>query len=163
MQIGGEMQKLAEKVQVLKQEQILPPEKAQVLEKDLDRIRQEALGKDPAKTMEAIDHLEQSFSKSAAEAAESAIKQTEAASRAQELAQALSEAQGQDGPQAVQRGDEGAGPHDRAGRRGEPVLGREPFRRASGSLPAGRLHGGATQGACRSPEELQGCASEESS
>ena len=88
---AAEMQKLTEKVQVLKQEQIVPPEKAQVLEKDLERIRQEAVGKDPAKTMEAIDHLEQSFNKAAAEAAESAIKQTEAASRAQELAQALAE------------------------------------------------------------------------
>ena len=74
LQVGGEMQKLTEKVQVLKQEQIVPPEKAQVLEKDLDRVRQEALGKDPAKTMEAIDHLENSFSKWADHAAESAHK-----------------------------------------------------------------------------------------
>ena len=51
LQIGGEIEKLTEKIQVLKQEHILPPEKAQVLEKDLDRIRQEALGKDPAKTI----------------------------------------------------------------------------------------------------------------
>ena len=101
LQIGNEMQKLGEKVQVLKQEQIVPPEKAQVLEKDLDRIRQEALGKDPAKTMEAIDHLEQSFNKSAAEAAESAIQQTEAASRAQELAQALADAQGKMDPKQL--------------------------------------------------------------
>ena len=101
LQIGNEMQKLGEKVQVLKQEQIVPPEKAQVLEKDLDRIRQEALGKDPAKTMEAIDHLEQSFNKSAAEAAESAIQQTEAASRCQELAQALADAQGKMDPKQL--------------------------------------------------------------
>ena len=98
MQIGGEVQKLTDKIQVLKQEQILPPEKAQVLEKDLDRVRQEALGKDPAKTMEAIDHLEQSFSKAAADAAQSAIKQTETASRAQELAAALGAAEGQMDP-----------------------------------------------------------------
>lgn len=98
LQIGSEVQKLADRVQVLKQEQIVPPEKAEVWEKALDRIRQEALGKDPAKTMEAIDHLEQSFSKAAAEAAQSAIKQSEAASRAQELAQALPQAQGQMDP-----------------------------------------------------------------
>lgn len=98
LEIGGEVQKLTEKIQLLKQEQILPPEKAQMLEKDLDRVRQEALGRDPAKTMEAIDHLEQSFSKAAADAAESAIKQTEAASRAQELAGALQTAQAQMDP-----------------------------------------------------------------
>jgi hypothetical protein len=93
LQIGGEIEKLTEKIQLLKQEQILPPEKAKVLEKDLDRIRQEAMGKDPAKTMEAIDHFEQSFSKAAADAAQSAIKQTETASRAEELAGALGKAE----------------------------------------------------------------------
>ncbi len=98
LQVGGEMQRLTDKIQVLKQEQILPPDKAKVLEKDLDRIRREALGKDPAKTMEAIDHLEQSFSKAAADAAESAIKHTETASKAQELAAALQTAQGQMDP-----------------------------------------------------------------
>ena len=99
MQISGEMQKLTEKIQVLKEEQILSPEKAQVLEKDLDRIPSaEALGRDPAKTMEAIDHLEQSLSKTAAAAAETAIKQMETASRTQQLAEAMQAAQGQMDP-----------------------------------------------------------------
>ena len=98
LQIGGEMQKLTDKIQVLKQEQILPPEKARVLEKDLDRIHQEALGKDPAKTMEAIDHLEHSLDKAADDAAESAIKQTETASGAQALAASLQSAEGQMDP-----------------------------------------------------------------
>lgn len=89
LQIDGAMQKLADKLQVLQQEQILAPEKAQVLEKNLNRVRHEAEANDPAKTMEALDHLEQSFSKAAAEAAESAIKQTETATRAGELAGAL--------------------------------------------------------------------------
>lgn len=98
LQLGGEMQKLTERLQVLKQEQILPPEKVEVVEKDLDRIRSEALGKDPAKTMEALDHLEQSFSKMAAEAAELAIKQSEQAEQTQALAEALDAAQGQMDP-----------------------------------------------------------------
>jgi hypothetical protein len=89
LQIDGEMQKLTEKLQVLKQEQILPPEKARVLEKDLSRVRHEAEANDPAKTMEALDHVEQSFSKAASQAAESAIKQTETASKASDLAAAL--------------------------------------------------------------------------
>jgi hypothetical protein len=89
LQIGGDIRKLADQLQVLTQEQIVPPEKAQVLERDLERVRQEAQGKDPAKTMEATDHLAQSFRKEAAEAAESAIRQTAALSREQELAKAL--------------------------------------------------------------------------
>jgi len=89
LQIGGDIRRLADQLQVLTQEQIVPPEKAQVLERDLERVRQEAQGKDPAKTMEATDHLAQSFRKEAAEAAESAIRQTEALSRERELAKAL--------------------------------------------------------------------------
>ena len=95
LQIGGEIEKITEKLQILKEEDILPPEKVQVLEKDLDRIRQEAEGRDPAKTMEALDHLEQSFCKEAAEAAESAIQQTERVGQTQELAEALGQAQDQ--------------------------------------------------------------------
>jgi hypothetical protein len=98
LEIGGEMQKLTDKVQGLKEQEILPPEKADALEKDLERIRQEALGKDPAKTMEALDHLEQSFSKAAAEAAESTVKQAEKAGEAEKLAEALEKAQDQMDP-----------------------------------------------------------------
>ena len=49
-------------------------------------------GNDPAKTMEAMDNLAQSFRKSAGEAAESAIRQTETLSREQQLAKALDKA-----------------------------------------------------------------------
>jgi hypothetical protein len=98
LQVGGEIQKLSDKLQVLRQEQIVPPERAKVLEKELDGVRNEALGKDPAKTMEMLDHLEQSFSKAANDAAEAAIKQTETAARAEELADALHAAQAQMDP-----------------------------------------------------------------
>jgi hypothetical protein len=49
--------------------------------------------------MEALDHLQQSLSKAAADAAEMAIKQTETAARTQELAEALQAAQGQMDPE----------------------------------------------------------------
>jgi hypothetical protein len=99
LQLGQQMQELSAKVEALKQEQILPPEKAQVLEKNLEQIRQEAAGNDPAKTLEALDHLEQSFSQAAEEAAESAQKRAQAAGRLEELADALQEAQDQMDPQ----------------------------------------------------------------
>jgi hypothetical protein len=93
LEIGQEVQKLSEKLAVLQQAEVLPPEKAQSLQQDLERIRQAALGSDPAKTMEAIDHLERSFAQSAAEAAEAAIQQTEKTARAEELADALQKLQ----------------------------------------------------------------------
>ena len=98
LQIGSQLQKLAAKIRTLRQQQILPPEKAQVLERDLARAGQEALGKDPAKTMEALDHLEQSLSKAATDAAETALKQAETAGRMQQLANALQAAQNQMDP-----------------------------------------------------------------
>ena len=92
LQIGGDVRKLADQLQVLTREQIVPPEKAKVLEKDLERVREDAKGNDPAKTMEAMDNLAQSFRKTAGEAAESAIRQTETLSREQQLAKALDKA-----------------------------------------------------------------------
>jgi len=99
--VGAQVEDLAEKLQLLKQEQLMPPEKAQRLEKNLEHIRQEASGKTPGKTMEAIDHLERSFAKAAAEAVQSAAQQAEAAGRAQALAQALEKAQGQMDPKQL--------------------------------------------------------------
>jgi hypothetical protein len=98
LHVDDEIQKLAEKVKLLKQEKVLSPQKAEALEKDLERVRKEATGKDPAKTMEAMDHLEQSLKKTAAEAAESSVKQAEKANRAEELAKALQAARGQMDP-----------------------------------------------------------------
>jgi hypothetical protein len=101
LEVGAQVDDLAEKLQLLKQEQLMPPEKAQVLEKSLEQVRQEASGKAPAKTMEAIDHLERSMAKAAAEAVQSAAQQSEAAGRAQALAQALEKAQGQMDPKQL--------------------------------------------------------------
>ncbi len=95
LQLGSEVQKLSEQLQVLTQEQIVPPDKAEVLERDLQRASQEALARDPAKLLESIDHLEQSFGKAAAEAAEKAIQQAEFSGGAQALAEALQKAQSQ--------------------------------------------------------------------
>jgi len=98
LQIDAETKKLAEKLDLLKKEEILPPEKVEVLERELERVREQAQGREPAKTMESLDHLEQSFGKAAAEASESAIRQTESASGVQELALALEKARDQMDP-----------------------------------------------------------------
>ena len=95
LQIGGDIHKLADQLQVLAQEQIVPPQNAKVLEKDLEQVGKDANGNEPAKTMEATDNLAQSFRKAAAEAAELAIRQTEALSRQQQLAKVLEKAMGE--------------------------------------------------------------------
>ncbi len=156
LQIGGEMNKLTEKLKVLKQERIIPPEKAEALEKDLDHIRKEAQGSDPAKTMEAMDHLEQAFSREAAEAAESAVKQANAAGRTEKLASALQTAQSQMDPKQFSAAmKELAEMAQQAAAESEMLdkgLGGEARRR----LPAGKSLLGATPSPPQSPSFVQG-------
>ncbi|MFO7907566.1 MAG: hypothetical protein R6U98_33265 [Pirellulaceae bacterium] len=89
LRIGGEIEKLTNKLEVLEQEEILPPEKAEALNQDLEQVEKDALGTDPAKTLETIDHLERSFNKAAADSADSVVSETERASQLQELSAAL--------------------------------------------------------------------------
>ncbi len=98
LEIGEEIRKLTEKLDVLKEEEILPPDRAESLENDLERVRREAQGTDPAKTMEALDHLDRSFAKAADDAVEQAIQEAHSAGRMQELAEALQAAQAQMDP-----------------------------------------------------------------
>ena len=98
LEIGGEIQTLTEKIKVLKEEQILPPDRVDALESDLERVRQNALGTDPGKTMEAIDHLDYALGKSASDAAEMAAKDAQTAGRMQELAEAMQAVKGQMDP-----------------------------------------------------------------
>jgi bacterioferritin-associated ferredoxin len=101
LEVGAQIEQLAAKIEVLKQEQLMPPDQAQVVEKDLERVRREASGKEPAKTLEAMDHLEASLSKAAAEAAEAAVKHAEAATKAEDLANALEEVKAQMAPEQL--------------------------------------------------------------
>ena len=61
----------------------------------MSKLQHEASGSDPAKTWEAMDHLEQSIAQASAEAAEDAARNAEKAAKAEELATALDKAQDQ--------------------------------------------------------------------
>ena len=98
LRVGADVEKLAKKVELLKEEKILPPERAKSLELALEQLQHDASGSDPAKTWEAMDHLEESVAKASAEAAEDAARDAEKAARAEELAAALDKSQGQMDP-----------------------------------------------------------------
>ena len=51
--VADEVEKLAAKIEVLKEEHILPPQKAEALEQALDELERNAAGNDPSKTWEA--------------------------------------------------------------------------------------------------------------
>jgi len=89
MDVSREVETLSAQIEALKEAQIIEEAKAEALEQKLDQLAQEASGEDPAKTWEALDHLNDAVEKAAREAAESATARQERLDRAEALAEAL--------------------------------------------------------------------------
>jgi hypothetical protein len=89
LEVGREVAKLHEQIEVLKEEKLLEAPRADDLEKKLEQIKDQAQGKDPAKTLEALDHVENVTQKTAQEAAEEAARKNEELGKAESLAEAL--------------------------------------------------------------------------
>src|SRR5215813_4520549 len=89
MDVSREVENLSAQIEALKEAQIIEEAKAEALEQKLDQLAQEASGEDPAKTWEALDHLNDAVEKAAREAAESATARQERLDRAEALAEAL--------------------------------------------------------------------------
>ncbi len=92
LEIGAEVQQLAQQIEVLKEEKIIDAARADDLKDKLDKLRDQARGKDPAKTLEALDHLQNLAPKMARESAEDALRKTEEMTREETLAEALRKA-----------------------------------------------------------------------
>ena len=89
LDVGKLVTELTEQVTALEEEKILPEDKALELKKELARLGKDSAAKDPAKTWESLDHLKQSNSDLAKQAAEEAIQKTDAMKQAETLAAAL--------------------------------------------------------------------------
>lgn len=89
LDIGEEVNQLADGIEVLKEEEIVELAQAETLEKKLDQLQAEASGEDPVKTWEALDHLTDMLSQEATEAAEDALSETERLTAAETLAEGL--------------------------------------------------------------------------
>jgi len=92
LEIGQIVDQLKAEVQTLQQEKILPDPKADELLKQLSQLQQDSSGYDPNKTWEALDHIKQSDSDLAQQAAEEAEKKTESLTEAETLAKAMEQA-----------------------------------------------------------------------
>jgi hypothetical protein len=88
-QIVGQLQA---EVKLLAQEKILPDKKADDLQKQLSQLQKDSSGYDPDKTWEALDHIKQSNSDEAKQAAEEALTKTESLTQAETLAKAMQQA-----------------------------------------------------------------------
>lgn len=89
LDVGKLVTELTEQITALEEEKILPEDKALELKRELARLGKESAARDPAKTWESLDHLKQSNSDLAKQAAEEAIQKTDAMKQAETLAAAL--------------------------------------------------------------------------
>ncbi len=94
LDISRETERLGQQVKVLQEEKILDSERAENLKQKLDQIRDQAAGNDPAKTLEALDHLQDVLRKAARKAAESAGRESTALQNLETAAEALQQAGG---------------------------------------------------------------------
>lgn len=92
LNVESEVADLQRKIEILEEEQVLEPEQATEMAKKLERVAAEARGEDPAKTWEALDHLDEAAAAAARQSAEEALAKTEKAAKAESLARGLGEA-----------------------------------------------------------------------
>lgn len=89
LEVSDETRKLVTQIDTLKEEEILNTTKAKSLQEKLNQLNTEASGEDPAKTWEALDHLQDTLSKTAKEAAEKDLENMERLAKAQALTEGL--------------------------------------------------------------------------
>jgi hypothetical protein len=84
--------RLTEQVKVLQEEKILEAKRAEEMKQKLDDLRSQSTGKDPAKTLEALDHLNDVVKQEARKAAEQKARQADQLGKVQTAAEALQKA-----------------------------------------------------------------------
>ncbi|HEY1789383.1 MAG TPA: hypothetical protein VGJ73_14585 [Verrucomicrobiae bacterium] len=92
LEIGQIVKQLQAEVNVLTQEKIVDAPKAAELQKQLSQLQDDSLGYDPGKTWEALDHIKQSDSDEARQAAQEALDKTTSLTEAETLAKAMEQA-----------------------------------------------------------------------
>ncbi|HVR41427.1 MAG TPA: hypothetical protein VMU84_20190 [Thermoanaerobaculia bacterium] len=91
LDVSADVQRLETRVQLLKEEQVIPPERAEVLANALDQLKQEAAGDDPAKAWETLDSIDDATTRAAREAADAAVRRAEELTKAEAMANALAD------------------------------------------------------------------------
>ena len=89
LEVGQQVQQLQEQINVLEEENILPPDEAEAKREELERIAEEASGFNPSKTWEALDHLLDTNQKLAQQEAEEALSKLNTLNEAEMLGKAL--------------------------------------------------------------------------
>ncbi len=89
LDVGQEITRLMTQIALLKAEAVLDPKRAEALAEKLAELHEHASGKEPARTLEALDHLRHLTQEAARQAAEQSTQSHQRLGEAQALAQAL--------------------------------------------------------------------------
>lgn len=89
LDVSREVEKLEKQLETLEKEKLLEKQRAVELQEQLEQVRRDAKGRDPVKTLEALDHLQDLANKAGKDAAESAARKMEDLGRAEKLAEAV--------------------------------------------------------------------------
>lgn len=92
LDVSRDVERLGDQVRVLKEEKILEPERADAIQKELEQVRQQSAANDPAKTLEALDHLSDMVRQAARKAAETTARQSDMLGQVEAAAEALKSA-----------------------------------------------------------------------
>jgi hypothetical protein len=95
LEIGSDVARLSEQLEALKETGVLDPARVESLEEKLKSLKDTASGENPAKTLEALDHLQDVAKRAAQEAAEAGTQKTEKLAQAETLAEGLNKAAGE--------------------------------------------------------------------
>jgi len=91
LDVDKEVEQLAADIETLKKEEIIEQSRMESLQQELDSIKADASGQDPAKTWEALDHLQQTIDNTAQEAAERLAASAQKLAQSQALAEAMTD------------------------------------------------------------------------
>jgi hypothetical protein len=89
LQVNESISRLHGQITTLNRERIIDDAEARKLSEQLDQVKQEASGRDPVKTWEAMDHMEKTIARPAESAAELDLRRTESLTRTEAMAGAL--------------------------------------------------------------------------
>lgn len=87
--IAKDIARLEERVDVLREENVIDDAQAEVMNKTLDALKSEASGDDPAKAWESLDSIDEATMRAAREAAESAVEKGQKLTQLEAMAFAL--------------------------------------------------------------------------
>jgi len=87
--IGRDVERLQDRVEVLREENLIEDKQAEVMAETLEDLKKEAAGDDPTKAWEALDSIDEATARAAREAGEEAIEASQQLTKLEAMAFAL--------------------------------------------------------------------------